>query len=80
MTNLPPASTDQAAEELSYGIRVRQLRISADRSLRYIALSDMEAKVAQEFTAYVAPCACPTVEGEQAFYVHDWERWNRSRA
>ena len=78
MTNLPPVSTDEVNEEMSYGIRVLQLQLSADKSLRYVAMSDMDPKVAQAFAAYIAPCACPTVEGEQAFYVHDWERWNRS--
>lgn len=78
MTNLPPVSTNQVNEEMSYGVPVRLLQFSEDRSLPYVALSDMDPKVAQQFTAYIAPCACPTVEGEQAFYVHDWERWNRS--
>jgi len=38
----------------------------------------MEPAIAQRFGKWITPCACPTVDGEQAFYLHDWERWNRN--
>lgn len=75
MNTTPPAQSN----ETSCGVPVRQLWLSADRSLPYVALSDMDQEVAERFTKDIAPCACPTVEDEQAFYLHDWERWNRSQ-
>lgn len=75
----PPLSvpTGQGAE-MSFGVRIRRLCISPGKSLRYVAMSDMHPADAQRFGKWIAPCACPTVEGEQAFYLHDWERWNRA--
>lgn len=74
--NTPPP---EPISETSCGVPVRLLQLSADRSLPYVVLSDMDPKVAQRFTKDIAPCACPTVDGELAFYVHDWERWNRAQ-
>lgn len=77
---MPTLQTGQDANKISYGVRIRQLHISPEKSLLYAALSDIHPADARRFTRFIAPCACPTVEGEQAFYLHDWERWKRAES
>lgn len=74
-----PLPRKRERSEISYGLPIREMPLGASGSIRYVAVSDMRPEIAEQFTKYVCPCACPSVPGEEAFFVHDWERWAKSQ-
>jgi hypothetical protein len=72
------ADADPTKARMSYGVPIRELPLAEGKSLPYVALADMQPEVAERFAKYVCPCACPSVPGQDAFYLHDWERWGRA--
>ncbi|MHA6266491.1 type II toxin-antitoxin system HicB family antitoxin [Aliiroseovarius sp. CAU 1755] len=64
-------------QRIVYGVPVRELVVAVGKSIPYVTVSDMRPETAKRFLKDIAPCACPTIPGEEAFYAHDWERWAR---
>ncbi len=69
---------DPETARMSYGVPIRELPLAEGKSLPYVVLADMQPDVAERFAKYVCPCACPNVPSQDAFYLHDWERWGRA--
>lgn len=78
MKGIRQMHNDPEKARMSYGVPIRELPLAEGRTLPYVALSDMSPDVAEKFGKDVCPCACPTVPGQDAFYLHDWERWWRA--
>lgn len=72
-----PFDTGSDPHRTIYGVPVRELVVAVGKSTPYVTVSDMRPEVAPRFLKDIAPCACPTIPGEEAFYAHDWERWAR---
>lgn len=64
---------------MSTVIRVRELPLAQGKPLRYVTVSDMPPEIAERFMKDICPCACPNIQGEEAFYVHDFARWCRAQ-
>lgn len=79
MKGIERMHSDPNRARTSYGVPIRELRLAEDKSLPYVVLADMRPEVAVQFAKDVCPCACPTISGEDAFYLHDWERWGRAK-
>lgn len=67
----------QEAQKAYLAIPLRELFTTGGKKISYVAISDMPTSMAEQFMKDVCPCECPSISGETAFYVHDFERWCR---
>lgn len=75
-----PFNAGPEPQRIVCGVPVRELVVAVGKSIPYVTVSDMRPEIALRFLKDIAPCACPTIPGEEAFYAHDWERWAKANA
>lgn len=73
-----PFNVGPGPQRIVYGVPVHELVVAVGKSIPYVTVSDMRPEVVLRFLKDIAPCACPTIPGEEAFYAHDWERWAKA--